>query len=83
MPHTTPSTIPVRWEWTSYRRTGWINRQGQRLYTVHFQSIEGLKGYTRIMLHVWSRRPVLALRALCKAEKSQEELLRYDWSAID
>lgn len=78
-----PSPIPVSRGWTSYRRAGWINQQGQRLYVVHFQSIEGQNGYTRITLHVWARRPVLALRALCKEQRSQDELVRYDWVTID
>lgn len=83
MPGLAPSPNTVLWGWTSYRRAGWLNQQGQRLYVVHFQSIEGQNGYTRITLHVWARRPVLALRALCKEKKSEEELLRYDWAAID
>lgn len=77
------SSILVSWGWTSYRRAGWVNQQGQRLYVVHFQSIEGPNGYTRITLHVWARRPVLALRALCKEKKGEQELLRYDYAAID
>ena len=83
MPGLAPSPSTVSWGWTSYRRAGWLNQQGQRLYVVHFQSIEGQNGYTRMTLHVWARRPVLALRALCKEKKSEEELLRYDWAAID
>jgi len=78
-----PSPIPVSWGWTSYRRAGWVNQQGQRLYVVHLQSIEGQDGYTRMTLHVWARRPVVALRVLCKEKRSEEELLRYDWAAID
>lgn len=83
MPSTTPSTIPVTSGWTSYRRTGWINQQGQRLYRVHFQRIEGQRGYTRITLHVWARRPVHALRTLCNEKKSEEQLLQHDWASLD
>lgn len=83
IPSTTPSTIPVSWGWTSYRRTGWINQQGQRLYRVYLQSIEGQRRYTRFTLHVWARRPVYALRTLCNEKKNEEELLRYNWDAID
>jgi hypothetical protein len=83
MPGLALSPNAVSWGWTSYRRAGWLNQQAQRLYVVHFQSIEGQYGYTRITLHLWARRPVLALRALCKEKKSEEELLRYDWAAID
>lgn len=83
MPGLAPSPSTVSWGWTSYRRAGWLNQQGQRLYVVHLQSIEGQNGYTRMTLHVWARRPVLALRALCKEKKSEEELLRYDYAAID
>ncbi|MFY4728769.1 hypothetical protein [Nitrospira sp. BLG_2] len=83
MPGLAPSPNAASWGWTSYRRAGWLNQQGQRLYVVHFQSTEGQNGYTRITLHVWARRPVLALRALCKEKKSEEELLRYDWASLD
>lgn len=34
-------------------------------------------------LHVWALRPVLALRTLCNEKKSEEELLQYNWGAID
>lgn len=83
MPGPAPSPIPVSWGWTSYRRAGWLNELGQRLYVVRLQSIEGQNGYTTITLRVWARRPVLALRALCNEKKSEEELLRYDWASLD
>ncbi len=83
MPGTSPSTIPVRWGWISYRRAGWINQQGQRLYRVHFQSIDDLQGYTRMTIHLWAHRPIIALRTFCKERRSEQELLRYDWDAID
>lgn len=66
------SSIPVSWGWTSYRRAGWVNQQGQRLYVVHFQSIEAPNGYIRITLHIWARRPVLALRALCRRKRASK-----------
>jgi hypothetical protein len=83
MPGLAPSPNAVSWGWTSYRRAGWLNQHGQRLYIVRLQSIEGQNGYTRMTLHVWARWPLLALRALCKEKRSEEELLRYGWAAID
>jgi hypothetical protein len=34
-------------------------------------------------IHLWARRPIVALRTICKERRSEQELLRYDWDAID
>jgi hypothetical protein len=60
----------MKWGWTSYRRKGWEEPEGQHLYGAWFQSEPTKDGsYDRYYLMFWARRPVLALRQIVESKK--------------
>jgi hypothetical protein len=60
------------WGWTSYKRLGWANKQGQRLYEAHLRS-DGPRGFATCTIRFWARRPIIALRNIVNSGKDPIE----------
>jgi len=57
------------WGWTSYKRLGWADKQGRRLYEAHLRSFDGPMGFSTCTIRFWARRPIIALRTIVNSGK--------------
>ncbi len=75
----------LEWGWTSYRRTGWINKNGQRCYTVNLSASSGQVGeFETVRLLFWARRPILAIREMAATGLPGDRLLaRFDGQVVN
>lgn len=78
-----PDDLPQDFGWTSYKRLGWANKNGQRYYEVHLRSLEGLRGWTTLTIRFWATRPLVSLKKLIGHPISVRELRRHHEQYLD
>ena len=54
-------SAPVRWGWTSCKKTLWRRDSGLALYEAHLRADIGL-GYEKLYVQFWSKTPYRNLR---------------------
>jgi hypothetical protein len=64
---------PEPWSWSRYERTHWVNPDGHKLYIGYFVQFDGPKGYVEAEVKFWAKRPIVALRSICKSGKDPIE----------
>ncbi len=68
----------LTWSCSSYRRTGWIGRDGPRQYRAHFQALDADGSWTICTIRLWTRHPVRALRSITATPRTADQLLALD-----
>ena len=67
-------TAPVRWGWTSCKKTLWRRDSGLALYEAHLRADIGL-GYEKLYVQFWSKTPYRNLRAACQEPRTAEQMV--------
>ena len=72
------NTELLTWGWTSYKKTGWINDDGERNYTAYLESVPAAgQGWVRIWVTFWTRHPCLFLREAVAEKRTVSNMYQF------
>ena len=67
----------MNYGWTTYKKLGWKNEAGKKLYQGHFRAEKGVDCWRIVVIRFWASRPILALREICKRLSAGEKIDDY------